>query len=232
MSKMLSLDRTTEESLPQRKSKALFALQNPKRSALYALRRTGLAFADYRDWKSRKFAPPSPYYVKQVVLARNGIRGATWVETGTYLGGTAKRLAKMASKLYTIEPEPGLYAAAKKLLDSRANVEPIHGRSEDVFPTLLPKLTGDVCFWLDGHYSAGITYKGPQDCPVVEELAAISRNLAAMSKVVVMVDDIRCFDPRIPAFSQYPSVDVLVDWARDNRFTWYIEHDIFVAKNF
>jgi hypothetical protein len=232
MSKAPSLDHRTEETLPQRNSKALFARKNPKRSALYALRRLGLAFADYRDWKSRRFAPPSPYYVKQVVLARNGIRGATWVETGTYLGGTAKRLAKIASKVYTIEPEPKLYAAAKKLLESKPNVEPIHGLSEDVFPTLLPKLSGDVCFWLDGHYSAGITHKGPQDCPVVEELAAISGNLAGMSKVVVMIDDIRCFDPRKPAFSGYPSVDVPVDWARANHFTWSIEHDIFVAKNF
>jgi hypothetical protein len=49
-----------------------------------------------------------------------------------------------------------------------------------------------------------------------------------MGRVVVMIDDIRCFDPDVDA--AYPSLDYLVDWARSHGFSWHIEHDIFVAK--
>jgi hypothetical protein len=48
---------------------------------------------------------------------------------------------------------------------------------------------------------------------------------------VVMVDDIRLFDPTNPQFFAYPSIDFVVDWARKHNLRWHIEHDIFIAKN-
>jgi hypothetical protein len=192
-------------------------------------------FADknnfYQDWGERDFAAPSPHFVKQRVLLRNGLPDATWVETGTYMGDTTSILSTVAKMVYSIEPEPALFSKAEEKFRNTSNVKIIKGLSEDVFPKLLPAITGNICFWLDGHYSADITFKGPQDTPIVEELTAIERNIAKMSKIVVMVDDIRCFDPKNPEFSAYPSVDLLVDWARKHNLTWHIEHDIFIAKN-
>jgi hypothetical protein len=40
-----------------------------------------------------------------------------------------------------------------------------------------------------------------------DELAVIGRNITKFSKIVVMVDDIRCFDPKNPEYSTYPPVD-------------------------
>jgi hypothetical protein len=96
---------------------------------------------------------------------------------------------------------------------------------------LLPSLSGNINFWLDGHYSAGITYRGPQDTPILDELAHISNNLHRFEKVCVMVDDIRSFDSEIDEYSSYPSLNILVDWANQNGLGWHIEHDIFVAKS-
>ena len=185
----------------------------------------------YRDWANREFAAPSPNFVKQKVLLRNGLPNATWVETGTYLGDTTDVLSKVAKMVYSIEPEPTLFSKAEQKFRNTSNVKIINGLSEDVFPKLLPTISGNICFWLDGHYSEGITFKGPQDTPIMDELAVIGPNITKTSKIVVMVDDIRCFDPKNPEFSAYPPVDLLVDWARKNNLTWHIEHDIFIAKN-
>ena len=185
----------------------------------------------YRDWADREFAAPSPHFVKQMVLLRNGVRDATWVETGTFMGDTTDVLFKVAKMVYSIEPEPTLFSKAEQKFSHTSNVKIINGLSEDVLTKLLPTISGNICFWLDGHYSGGITFKGPQETPIVDELEAIGRNVAQMGKVVVMVDDIRLFDPRTPEFSAYPPVDVLVDWARKTNFNWHIEHDIFIAKN-
>jgi hypothetical protein len=186
---------------------------------------------DFRDWADREFAAPSPHFVKQKVLLRNGLRNATWVESGTYMGDTTGVLSKIAKMVYSIEPEPTLFSKAEQKFKNASNVKIIQGLSEDVFPELLPTISGDTCFWLDGHYSEGITFKGPQDTPIIDELAVIGRNITKTSKIVVMVDDIRCFDPKNPEFSAYPPVDFLVDWARKHNLTWHIEHDIFIAKN-
>lgn len=185
----------------------------------------------FKDWADREFAAPSPHFVKQKVLLRNGLRDATWVETGTFMGDTTSVLSEVAKMVYSIEPEPTLFSKAQQKFSNTSNVKIIRGLSEDVFPKLLPTISGNICFWLDGHYSAGNTFKGPQDTPILDELTIIAANMAKMNKLVVMVDDVRCFDPRNPEYSAYPPVDVLVDWARKQNLSWHIEHDIFIAKN-
>jgi hypothetical protein len=187
---------------------------------------------EFRDWAAREFKAPSPHFVKQQILLRNGLRDAVWVETGTYMGDTTELLSKVAKMVYSIEPDPELFAKAEHRFSNTSNVALIKGLSEDVFPKLLPTIYGDVCFWLDGHYSAGPTFRGPQDTPIIDELTVIGQNITKSRKIVVMIDDIRCFDPKNPEYSAYPPVDVLVDWARKHNLTWHIEHDIFIAKSY
>jgi len=146
------------------------------------------------------------------------------------LGTTTLKLSKHALFVYSIEPSLILFTNAKTYFSKFNNVEIINGLSEIVFKTLLPKLSGDVNFWLDGHYSEGITFQGPQDTPIVDELFLISQHLANFDKITVCVDDVRCFDPS-SEISAYPSVDFLVNCARENKLSWHIEHDIFFAKN-
>ncbi len=137
--------------------------------------RTLRLWQGFIGWGKSSYAAPSPHFIKQKVLLRNAISGATWVETGTHLGQTTKELSKHGTFVYSIEPEPTLYSNAADYFKSYPNVEILKGVSEEVFPSLLPKLSGDINFWLDGHYSTGITFKGPQDTPILEELAHIQR---------------------------------------------------------
>jgi hypothetical protein len=182
-------------------------------------------------WGKSAYAAPSPHFIKLAVLLRNAFPSSTWIESGTLIGTTTKELLKHGTFVYSIEPEPTLYSNAAAYFKSYPNVEIIEGLSENVFPSLLPKLSGDINFWLDGHNSGGITHKGPQDTPILDELAHISRNLIHFGKVCVMIDDVRCFNPELVEFSSYPTLNALVEWANRNSLSWKIEHDIFIAKS-
>jgi len=181
-------------------------------------------------WRERGFAAPSPAFVKREVLSRHNLPDATWVETGTFQGDTTAFLALRARRVVSIEPEPKLFAAAKRRFEGNGRVEIRNGLSETVLPEVLHTLTGNVCFWLDGHYSAGITHKGPLDTPIVEELLQIGRHLKSWSAASVLVDDVRCFEPTHPDFRDYPDRNHLTHWAEEHGLTWAIEHDIFIAK--
>jgi len=181
------------------------------------------------DWKRRDFLENSPQMVKQKVFDKYGIKDAVWIETGTYLGSTTSYLSGLFPHVYTVEPEPKLYAAACKRFKGK-NVTLFNDVSENIFPSLLPKLSGNVNFWLDGHYSSGITFKGETDCPVEDELIAIEKNLDNFDEVTILIDDVRCFLPNNSSYTDYPSIDYLVDWGRRMNFHWRIEHDIFIMQ--
>ena len=169
--------------------------------------------------------------MKRKVLIRNGIDGATWVETGTYLGETTKFLSRGAVRVVSIEPEPDLYRRAQKRFSDIPNVELVNGTSEEVLEEVLNQIEGKVNFWLDGHYSAGVTYLGEKVSPIEEELSAIDRHFKKFEEIAVLVDDVRIFDPLVAEDSGYPTIDLLVDWAESHSLRWKIEHDIFIVTN-
>ena len=86
-------------------------------------------------------------------------------------------------------------------------------------------------FWLDGHFSAGATFQGELDTPIISELDAIAANLPNLLPIAILIDDVRCFDPTLPEYATYPPLDVLVDWARKHDLRWHIEHDIMIMRS-
>ena len=195
------------------------------------LRKFLVELLQIQRWRARGYLENAPQLVKQNLFVKYGVPQAQWVETGTHLGETTDFLSKNYSFVYSIEPGKELYKnAMKKFLNQ--NVELFNGVSEDIMPSLLLRLKGDINFWLDGHYSAGVTFKGNKDCPVEEELIAIKNNLLNFTKVSILIDDVRCFLPTNTTHSDYPSIDFLVDWARVNDFNWRVEQDVFVMRNF
>ncbi|ADE40199.1 O-methyltransferase [Candidatus Puniceispirillum marinum] len=203
-----------------------------RRSWVYS--RVYAPIRDFYSWFKNGFTNNSPDLVKRRLLMRHAIHNATFVETGTFLGNTTVFLASFSAKTYTIEPEEKLYEMARQRFANSPKIDALKGTSEERFPELLPLLSGDINFWLDGHYSGGITFKGDSECPVASELEQIEKNLVRFDKVSVLIDDVRCFPLSQSSAldkSDYPPLDTLVDWARRNKFSWQIEHDIFIAKN-
>lgn len=188
------------------------------------------AITETRSWMARSFEAPSPNWIKRRVLLRNGIRGGTWIETGTYFGDTTMLMARRGHRVVSIEPEPTLHARARQRFASMPHVEILLGESERVFPEVTARLEGNATFWLDGHYSGGGTHEAGSDTPIRIELGEIARRLPALGRVCVMVDDLRCFMPGTPGGEDYPSLDWLIDWCRANGLTWHIEHDMLVGR--
>jgi len=181
-------------------------------------------------WSKRGFASPSPQYIKQKCLLRNASKNSIWVETGTYLGQTTEYLSKKSLEVFSIEPEPILFSNAKEYFSKNKKVKIINGTSEEIFPHLLPKLKGNISFWLDGHFSSGFTFMGTQHTPICQELENISLNLNNFNEVSIIIDDIRDFHPQLIGVNGYPSTDFLINWATVNDFYWHIEHDMFIMK--
>jgi len=189
-------------------------------------------FTLFSEWEENDFNVPAPHFIKQRIVTRNVIRDSTIIESGTHLGDTTRMLSKLTTKVISIEPDRKLFLKATKRFSDYNNIKIVSGTSEQVLPDLLKSISGDVSFWLDGHYSGDGTFKGHLDSPIKVELFEIQKNLNNFKNICVLVDDVRCFNPKIPAYSDYPPIDFLINWATDNNFSWNIENDIFIAKNY
>tara|TARA_B110000977_G_C10926957_1_gene435491 strand:- start:150 stop:749 length:600 start_codon:yes stop_codon:yes gene_type:complete len=182
-----------------------------------------------KEWGERDFLEHSPQLVKQRVFEKYGIKNAIWIETGTFLCTTTDFLRKRYPHVHSIEPSREFFDAAVERLGG-LNVTFYNDVSENILPQLLPVLKGDINFWLDGHYSAGLTFRGLKDCPVEDELNAIGANIDNFRKISILIDDVRCFVPSGSEYSSYPSINYLVDWARSHGMCWRIEHDILIMQ--
>ena len=179
-------------------------------------------------WRSLNYSSPSPQHVKIRILKSNSLKNATWVETGTYLGDTTSKLAKIAKKVISIEPQSELSAFASSRLKRYKNVEIVNATSESCIASVLNGISGPTCFWLDGHYSGDVTFLGSNISPITFELDAIS-NYLTVNEVVVFVDDFRLFVNS--SNTGYPPHAVLIEWAVEHNLSWTVEQDIFIAKS-
>ena len=189
---------------------------------------------EFTQWRESNFSSPVPKILKLEVLKRWGGL-SVWIETGTFKGDTTLALSKFSSHVYTIEPDFSLYSQSSNRLKAIENVTVIHGLSEEILIGVLNRLVleevRDISFYLDGHFSGGITHKGPIDTPIREELSLIGQQLKYFQEVTVLIDDVRCFNPENPENSDYPSLKFLVDWSVNLDLYWTIEYDIFIATN-
>jgi hypothetical protein len=116
-----------------------------------------------------------------------GLRRA--VETGTYLGDTARALSTVFPAVVTIELSTALYRAAAVALADVPTIRAVHGHSalmlRDLRDPEVPTL-----FFLDGHWSGGATAGVDDECPVLEELEALA---GGHPDDCLIIDDARLF---------------------------------------
>jgi hypothetical protein len=138
------------------------------------------------------------------------------VETGTYKGNGARRLAGVFPEVVTIELSEELARiAASKLADTPA-VRVENADSRQIIPTLLDP--GRPTFWfLDGHWSAGATAGAGDECPVLDEVRLLA---AGHPDDCIVIDDARLFmAAAAPPFdpAQWPSLTEVLDRLREVR---------------
>ena len=105
-------------------------------------------------------------------------------------------------RLFTIELDPVLFAAAQARFLGDSKIRVIFGNSATELDHLLPQLTQPALFWLDGHYSGSGTARGTIDTPILKELETILRRTE--QDHVILVDDARCSgsDPAHPSIEE------------------------------
>lgn len=138
--------------------------------------------------------PPVKRMVLSAYLRRFDLH--QFIETGTQLGDSLAYIAQnKAVKCTSIE-----------LADSYYRL----GDSGIALPEVVRTLRAPALFWLDGHYSGGITARGELDTPVSAELKSILDS--PIKDHVILIDDARCFD----GTNSYPHLDTLLNTVREN----------------
>lgn len=197
-------------------------------------------YLDLVRWVFRGFSMPAPWLIKMKVLSRYRISDAPWVETGTYMGQTTMWLARISPEVVSLEPSQDLFRKVQQRLGKWSNIRLLNETSESGLEQAISSLRSyrQVCFWLDGHFSASGTFMGHVDTPVLFELETISAawRSGVLEDFVVFVDDVRLFQAEhreIPSDSErpgYPSLSALVNWAQELNCDWFIEKDIMVMS--
>ena len=101
------------------------------------------------------------------------------IETGTFFGVTAARMAEFTPQVYTIERDPGLYNVARLRLRSKRNVVTLRGDSAIVLPNLAAAGRINRPFiYLDAHWGAGL--------PLATE---VDTSLRTWRDVLIVADD-------------------------------------------
>lgn len=166
--------------------------------------------AEIAKWEEQGKPAPPPHVIKQQVLREyaRSYRLRTLVETGTFYGDMVEALRAEFDHIYSVELSQDLYEKAVKRFKGAHNVEIIHGDSGGEVGKLMDRIKQPILFWLDGHYSGGVTARGDRDTPVYEELHHILK-FGQMGHVII-IDDARLFGTN-PA---YPSVTELSEFIK------------------
>jgi hypothetical protein len=113
-----------------------------------------------------------------------------FIETGTFQGATTFAMESLFEKVYTVELSEKYHTLTKNKYNGN-KIDFILGDSSKVFETLLPSITNNAIFFLDGHWSSGDTGKGSKDCPLMEEITHI--NNLFKHEAILIIDDYRLF---------------------------------------
>ena len=178
------------------------------------LRQTWL-FRTYRDWRRDRRERdavaawmaagrpvPAPSLVKQRIVRHYAkrFRLRTLVETGTYLGDMIEATRDTFDRIYSVELDKALHDNARQRFDGQQKICLLQGDSGTVLPHILRAIQEPTLFWLDGHWSGGITAKGEKDTPIVAECEAVLAH--PVEGHVILVDDARCFTGE----NDYPTI--------------------------
>ncbi|UTF49341.1 hypothetical protein NLA06_12320 [Desulfomicrobium sp. ZS1] len=179
-----------------------------KRTPIYSARRA----QELEKWERSGRPIPPPHIVKQLTIRHFAEVFGTRVliETGTYYGDMVEAMKHYFNQIYSIELSKDLYEKAKRRFADDDNIMIIHGDSGVELEKLIAKLDEPALFWLDGHYSAGVTARGVKDTPIYEELEHIFSS--PQKGHVIIIDDARCFG----ADPAYPSINELCEFIRPN----------------
>ncbi len=145
-------------------------------------------------WKIKGKPIPPPSIVKQDIVKKVGklFNLNILVETGTYMGDMVDATKKTFKEIYSVELDDKLYRSAKKRFSRFQHIHILQGDSSKALPGMLSQIPEPCLFWLDSHYSGGVTARAEKETPIEQELEVVSRH--PIRNHVILIDDARCFN--------------------------------------
>ena len=170
------------------------------------------------EWERNGRPIPPPHIVKQMAIEeyRKKFHSEILVETGTYMGDMVEAQRDQFKKIYSIELSEKLFKKAQKRFKDHMHIKIVQGDSGTVLNKLMAEIDKPALFWLDGHYSGGITAKGEKECPVPEELKII---LKSPLSHIILIDDARLFN----GTHDYPTIDQIEEIIKTNNRQYLVE---------
>ena len=183
-----------------------------KNSPLYPLLSRVRDLQKYHKWNKEGKPVPPPHIVKRKIVAEYATKNSckTFYESGTYLGDMVNFAKNIFDEIYSVELSADLAELAKLKFQSSNNIHIIQGDSGIVIEGLLSKIKEPCLFWLDGHYSGGITICGKEHSPIINEVSAIIKN--GLGENIILIDDARCFNGE----NGYPTLESLDELFKEN----------------
>ena len=148
---------------------------------------------DLKTWEQKGRPVPPPHIVKQKKVKKFArlFNCSIFVETGTYKGEMVESVQDVFEKIYSIELDKNLFERAREKFSENSHIRVLKGDSGKILADILQDISDKTLFWLDAHYSGGITALGEQETPIEKELKTILN--APHSGDVILIDDARMF---------------------------------------
>jgi hypothetical protein len=145
------------------------------------------------EWNQngRPLPGPGVFKVDVLDLYRQKFGLTTLIETGTFSGDTPAALKDVFSRIYSIELNPELVRRVRERFRDDTHITILHGDSEECLPEILAELHEPGLFWLDSHYSGGVTSLGHKVTPILGELESILAH--SVQGHILLIDDARDF---------------------------------------
>lgn len=190
-----------------------------RRTPLASVVTAGRNRTTIRQWEEAgRPVPPPPAFKQSVVrLYAQQFRLQNLVETGTYQAEMVAAQQKHFKRIVSIELDPKLFQSAEARFAEVGHVTILQGDSSQILPRVVKELASPCLFWLDAHYSGGITARGGLDTPIVQELEIIFSRKDDHD--VILIDDARCFN----GTNDYPALDELPRFVADAKPNYKFE---------
>lgn len=178
----------------------------------------------YEEWEREGIPVPPPAVVKQHTVKTYAKRFSlgVMVETGTYLGEMVRATKDIFERIISVEIDERLAKRAQKKFSKYDHITIFRGDSGEVIKEILPSIKIPCLFWLDSHYSGGLTSHAGTETPIMKELGHIFSH--DLTDHVILIDDARNFTGE----NDYPELEALRDFVLKQRPGWNFEvkHDI------
>lgn len=166
--------------------------------------------ATIEEWVSLGRPIPGPAVYKESVVKgfQSFFQTKELIETGTFTGEMVDAVKDLFPSIISIEIDKKLARRAKRKFKKYPHIHILEGDSAEVLPRLIQEKKGQCIYWLDGHYSGGITGRGEKDTPIVEELNEIFKNY---QNDIILIDDARSFNLN----PNYPTIEVVTELCKN-----------------